>query len=72
MKNIVLFGAGKIGRSFIAQLFSKSGYEVIFIDINSDIIKALNEKKNIRSLSKENMKKPFGLNKLKGLNLTIL
>jgi len=44
MKKLVLFGAGKIGRSFIAQLFSRSGYEVVFIDINKDVIDALNSK----------------------------
>ena len=35
---LVLFGAGKIGRSFIGQVFSRSGYEVVFIDINQEII----------------------------------
>lgn len=43
-KKLVLFGAGKIGRSFIGQLFSRSGYEVVFIDIDQRIIDALNEK----------------------------
>jgi len=43
-KKLVLFGAGKIGRSFIGQLFSRSGYEVVFIDIDTQIINALNEK----------------------------
>jgi mannitol-1-phosphate 5-dehydrogenase len=33
-KKIVIFGAGKIGRSFIGQLFSRSGFEVVFVDIN--------------------------------------
>jgi mannitol-1-phosphate 5-dehydrogenase len=42
LKKLVLFGAGKIGRSFIAQLFSNSGYQVIFIDIDKRIIEALN------------------------------
>lgn len=46
MKKIVLFGAGKIGRSFIGQLFSNGGYEVVFIDINHELIQALNEKKS--------------------------
>jgi len=31
-KKLVLFGAGKIGRSFIGQLFSRGGYEVVFMD----------------------------------------
>jgi len=32
MKYFVQFGAGNIGRSFIGQLFSRAGYEVIFIE----------------------------------------
>ncbi len=39
---LVLFGAGKIGRSFIGQLFARSGYEVVFMDINQKVIDALN------------------------------
>ena len=34
---IVIFGAGKIGRSFIGQLFSRSGFEVVFVDINKKL-----------------------------------
>jgi sugar/nucleoside kinase (ribokinase family) len=37
-KKLVLFGAGKIGRSFIGQLFSRGGYEVVFVDVNEKII----------------------------------
>ena len=43
---MVLFGAGKIGRSFIGQLFSRGGYEVVFIDISEPIIDALNRQGN--------------------------
>ena len=39
---LVLFGAGKIGRSFIGQLFSRSGYEVVFIDKDRPLVDALN------------------------------
>lgn len=45
MKKLVLFGAGKIGRSFIGQLFSRSGYEVVFIDISRSVIEALNKRR---------------------------
>ncbi|MBN1789065.1 MAG: hypothetical protein JW830_01125 [Bacteroidales bacterium] len=38
-KKLVLFGAGKIGRSFIGQIFNRSGYEVVFLDINQDLIR---------------------------------
>lgn len=42
MKKLVLFGAGKIGRSFIGQLFATSGFEVVFIDVNEYVIRELN------------------------------
>ena len=38
MKKAVMYGAGNIGRGFIGQLFSLSGYEVVFLDINAKVI----------------------------------
>ncbi len=43
-KKMILFGGGKIGRSFIGQLFSCSGYEVVFVDINQGLIDELNRR----------------------------
>ncbi|KAJ7691791.1 mannitol dehydrogenase C-terminal domain-containing protein [Mycena rosella] len=37
------FGAGNIGRGFIAPLLSKSGYHVVFTDVDKGIIDAINE-----------------------------
>ena len=37
-----MYGAGNIGRGFIGQLFSQSGYEVAFIDVNMTVIDRLN------------------------------
>lgn len=51
---IVVFGAGKIGRSFIGQLFSLSGYKVIFIDINKKLISDLNQKRQYKVVIKDN------------------
>ena len=42
---LLQFGAGNIGRSFIGQLFSAAGYEVVFVDVDARIISALNEKR---------------------------
>ncbi|MBM3707581.1 MAG: mannitol-1-phosphate 5-dehydrogenase [Actinobacteria bacterium] len=44
MNKIIIFGAGNIGRSFIGQLFSRSGYEVVFIDVVEKLIEALNKR----------------------------
>ncbi len=47
-KKLLQFGAGKIGRSFIGQLFSRVGYEVVFVDIDSILISALNREGRYR------------------------
>ena len=47
-KKLLQFGAGKIGRSFIGQLFSRAGYEVVFVDIASSLIDALNREGRYR------------------------
>jgi len=41
-KTLVQFGAGNIGRSFIGQLFSRAGFEVVFIDIDEALVNRLN------------------------------
>lgn len=43
LMNAVMYGAGNIGRGFIGQLLSMSGYQVKFVDVNQDVIKALNK-----------------------------
>lgn len=40
----VMYGAGNIGRGFIGQLLSESGYDVSFIDVNMQVIDAINER----------------------------
>ncbi|NJD03543.1 MAG: mannitol dehydrogenase [Ruminiclostridium sp.] len=42
MKKALMYGAGNIGRGFIGQLFSQSGYEVVFVDVNTEILSRLN------------------------------
>jgi mannitol-1-phosphate 5-dehydrogenase len=41
----VQFGAGNIGRGFIAQLFHESGYEVVFVDAVAAIVEEINRRK---------------------------
>ena len=43
--NAVHFGAGNIGRGFIGNLLSSSGFEVCFVDVNSDMVNKLNNDK---------------------------
>ncbi|MBK9391296.1 MAG: NAD-binding protein [Bacteroidetes bacterium] len=49
---IVIFGAGRIGRSFIGQLFGCSGYKVVFVDVDTTIVRLLNERKSYRVVIK--------------------
>lgn len=40
------FGAGNIGRGFTGQLFSESGFEVVFIDVVPDLITLINQRRS--------------------------
>lgn len=42
----VHFGAGNIGRGFIAPLLNQAGYNICFVDVNQDIIRELNTRKH--------------------------
>ena len=42
----VHFGAGKIGRGFIAELLHDTGYEIVFVDVNEAVNKELNQYHN--------------------------
>jgi len=37
----VIFGAGNVGRGFLGQLFSESGYQITFVDIDEILIGAM-------------------------------
>jgi mannitol-1-phosphate 5-dehydrogenase len=41
----VHFGAGNIGRGFIGQLLHQAGYEVCFVDVNQELVDAINSRK---------------------------
>lgn len=44
MPQLVLFGAGNIGRGFIAPLFTTVGWDVCFVDIDQDRVDAINKR----------------------------
>ncbi len=41
----VMFGAGCVGRGFLGQLLSESGYTLTFVEIDEPLIKALNARR---------------------------
>ena len=53
MKLAVQFGAGNIGRGFIGSLLSKSGYNVMFVDINKEILDKINQDKKYKIYVKD-------------------
>ena len=44
MKKAVQFGAGNIGRGFLADLYTSSGYRVIFVEVVEEIVREINER----------------------------
>lgn len=67
MKKMALIGAGKIGRSFIGQLFSAASYEVVFIDINRTVIDALNERHEYQIIIKGESDESITVNNVRGV-----
>ena len=55
-KTLLQFGAGNIGRSLLGQLFSRAGYRVVFVDINSTLVKLINKQGAYRVVVKQSGK----------------
>ena len=51
MKLAVHFGAGNIGRGFIAPVLIENNYKVIFVDVNKELLNLINSEKNYRVTS---------------------
>jgi mannitol-1-phosphate 5-dehydrogenase len=64
---LVLFGAGKIGRSFIGQLFSRGGYEVVFIDNYKPVIDELNRRRNYKLIIKSEKEEEMQISNVRGV-----
>lgn len=68
--SFVQIGAGNIGRSFVAQLFSRAGFEVVFIDVADDVISALNERRSYRIEVKDRMPETIHVENVRGVHGT--
>lgn len=44
----IQFGAGNIGRGFIGAVLSKAGYDVVFADVNTEVIDKINKDKTYK------------------------
>jgi mannitol-1-phosphate 5-dehydrogenase len=67
-RKIIIFGAGKIGRSFIGQLFGRNGYEILFVDVDPLIIKMLNEKACYRVIIKSDKEEEIIVKNVKAIS----
>lgn len=70
MHKLVLFGAGKIGRSFIGQLFSRGGYEVVFVDVFKLVIDELNRRGNYNVIIKSEHDELINIKNVRGVLAT--
>lgn len=46
MRKAIQFGAGNIGRGFAGQLFSESGFEVVFVDVVRELVDLINQRRS--------------------------
>ena len=51
----VHFGAGNIGRALAGPIFSKAGYQVLFVDAVPEIVRALHERREYRVVIKDTL-----------------
>jgi len=69
-KTALHFGAGNIGRGFITPILQENGYEVVLVDVDSDLVNKLNIDQeysvNFIGSSKESIK----VSNIKALNLS--
>ncbi len=65
---LVHFGAGRIGRSFIGQLFSAAGWEVVFVDVDEIVIDALNRKREYRVQLKGDHEETVVVRRVRGIH----
>ena len=67
-KKLLQYGAGNIGRSLVGQLFSKAGYEVVFVDVDKTIIDALNKEKRYLIQVKDENPEEIIVENVRGVN----
>lgn len=53
-KKIIIWGAGKIGRGFVADLFFEANYKITFVDANEELIHSMNERNHYSVLKYKN------------------
>ncbi len=67
-KDILIFGAGKIGRSFIGQVFGRNGYRVTFSDVDPEMVRLLQEKGRYTVIFKSEKDEAFHIENVCAIN----
>lgn len=62
------FGAGNIGRGFIGCLLSQSGYQVCFVDVNTEIVNLINQKNEYRVILADETRKETVIQNIYAIN----
>lgn len=65
----VVLGAGKIGRSFIGQLLSRGGYEVVFVDADLKLIDELNRRGHYNVVIKAEKEEILHIENVRGVSV---
>lgn len=65
---IVQFGAGAVGRGFVAQLFSAAGWTVVFVDADHELVRRINEKGRYRILVKDEPAREIVVRNVRAVN----
>jgi len=68
MPKMIQYGAGNIGRSLVAQLFSRAGYEIVFIDVDKKIIDALNKERKYLIQVKDEKSEEIWVENVRGVD----
>ena len=68
METFVQIGAGNIGRSFVGQLFSRAGFEVVFVDVVPEVLGALNERHRYRVEIKDRVPETIWVEHVRGVD----
>ncbi|MGM9903254.1 mannitol-1-phosphate 5-dehydrogenase [Enterococcus sp. 10A9_DIV0425] len=64
----VHFGAGNIGRGFIGEVLAANGFEITFVDVNKQVIDALNECGSYTIELADETKEQLTVENVRGLN----
>ena len=59
MKKAVHFGAGNIGRGFIAPVLIENDFQVIFVDVDKNLVDHINTKKKYKIKNFDNIDGTF-------------